>query len=213
MIINTQLQIRILLSLNIAGSVGLLIWWVLFPVVLPIRDASENFQNLILDPNWTVLNLAGLVSCIFLCLGLPGIFIAHYKHFKMSGFVGILLACSGLILFTAIQYYETLIWPAAARVNPELLHTRGALVSGNSTVILGLLASGIILGAGYVLFGLTAIRTKMYSLTPLLCLMSGAVAFGNGVLFPVRTAGLILFVTGTIWLSIVTGKQLANQTH
>jgi hypothetical protein len=213
MIIKTQLQIRILLSLNIAGSFGLLIWWFLFPVVLPIRDASENFQNLILDPNWTVLNLVSLVSCLFLCLGLPGIFMAHYKHFKMLGFVGLLLACSGLILFTAIQYYETIIWPAAAKVNPELLHTKGVLVSGNSTVVLGLLGSGIVLGAGYVLFGWAAIGSKMYPLAPLLCLMSGALLFGNGMLFPVRTAGLILFVTGTIWLSILIVKQLANQTH
>jgi hypothetical protein len=210
---NIQNQIRILLILNIAGSAGLLIWWFLFPVVLPIRDASENFQNLILDPNWTVINLAGLVSCLFLCLGLPGIFMLHYKHFEISGFVGLLLSCSGLILFTAIQYYETLIWPAAAQINPGLLETKGALVSGDSNVVLGLLISGIILGVGYILFGGAAIRTKMYPLAPLLCLMSGAVVFGNGVLFPLRTAGLILFVIGTVWLSILIRKQLANQTN
>jgi hypothetical protein len=213
MIIKTQLQIRVLSSLNITGSIGLLIWWLLFPVFLPIKDASVNFQNLILDPNWTVLNLVGLVSCLFLCLGLPGFYIAHYKHFKTMGFIGLLLACSGLILFTAIQYYETLIWPAAVKVNPELLYNKGVLVAGNSNVVLGLLGSGIILGVGYVLFGCVAIRTKMYPLAPLLCLMSGAVVFGNGVLFLVRTAGLILFVTGTIWLSILIVKQLTNQKH
>jgi hypothetical protein len=112
----------------------------------------------------------------------------------MYGFPGLLLASTGLILFTAIKYYETFIWPAAGQINPELLEKKGAFVSGNSNVVWGLLISGIILGAGYLLFGWSAIRTKMYPLTPLLFLMSGSVVFGNSMLFPVRTGGLILFV-------------------
>ena len=189
----TNKQISILLSLNIAGSAGLLIWWCLFPVVLPIGDATNNFQNLILDANWTALNLLGLVSCMLLCLGLPGIYIAHYKNFKMSGFVGLLLACTGLVLFTAIQYYETFIWPAAAEVHPEMLQAQGVLVSGHTLVVTGLLVSGFILGAGYILFGIASLRIKMYPVMPIWLLMTGAVVFGNGILFPVRTIGLLFF--------------------
>jgi len=204
----TQKQIRILLSLNIAGSVGLLIWWILFPVLLPVANASQNFQDLILDSNWTTINLLGLLSCILLCLGLPGFFLAQYKHFRMYGFWGLLLACTGLILFTAIQYYETLIWPAAAKINPELLHANGALVSGNSAVVTGLLISGIILGAGYVLFGIAALKTGKFLKPAIWLQMAGIVLFGNGIIFTVRTIGLILFITGTIWLSFHFKKTL-----
>lgn len=197
----TNKQISILLSLNIAGSVGLLIWWCLFPVVLPIGDANDNFQNLILDANWTALNLTGLVSCLLLCLGLPGIFIAHYKRFKILGFAGLLLASAGLVLFTAIQYYETLIWPAAAEVNPEMLQAKGVLVSGHTLVTGGLLVSGFILGIGYILLGADSLRTKRYPSVPIWFLMIGAVVFGNGILFPVRTIGLLFFSSGIIWIS------------
>jgi hypothetical protein len=198
----TQKQIQILLNLNIAGSVGLLIWWIMFPVLLPIANASQSFQNLVLDSNWTAINLLGLLSCLVLCIGLPGIFLAQYRQFRMTGFLGLILACTGLILFTAIQYYETLIWPAAAQLNPELLHSDGALVSGNSSVLAGLLISGIVLGSGYVLFGFAALKTKKFNKAGIWLLMVGVVVFGNGIIFPVRTIGLILFISGTIWISV-----------
>jgi hypothetical protein len=206
--VKTLKQIRILSGLNIAGSVGLLAWWLMFPVLLPIADASENFQDLVMNSNWTVVNLAGLLSCLFLCLGLPGIFLAHYKHYKMYGFFGLLLACTGLILFTAIQYYETLIWPAAAQTNPGLVHSNGALVSGNSAVVAGLLLSGIVLGSGYVLFGIAALKTGKYSKAAIWMLMVGVVVFGNGIIFPARTVGMILFISGTIWISLQVRKAL-----
>ena len=208
----TQQQISILLSLNIAGSVGLLIWWVMFPVLLPIADASQNFQEMILHSNWTVINLVGLLSAIMLCLGLPGMFLSQHLHFKMYGYLGLLLACTGLILFTAIQYYETLIWPAAAKVNAELLQSDGALVSGNSAVVAGLMVSGIVLGSGYVLFGISALKTRLFRKIAIWMLMIGATVFGNGIVFPVRTLGLILFVSGTIWLSVKIRKNLTHQT-
>jgi hypothetical protein len=204
-------QISILMDLNITGSTGLLIWWFLFPIVLPISDATENFQNLILDKNWTWLNLVGLVSCLLLCLGLPGIYLAHLRDYRKLGFIGILISFGGLILFTAIQYYETLIWPAVAHTNPELLQTNGLLVSGNPGVLAGLLASGIILGIGYILFGMAALRTKKYNKTAILLLMTGAVVFGNGIVFSARTIGLLLFCSGTIWLSHLIKKAQSGK--
>lgn len=191
---------------------GLLIWWILFPALLPVADASQNFQNLVMDSNWIPINLLGLLSSLLLCLGLPGIFIALNENFKMYGYWGLLLACTGLILFTAIQYYETLIWPAAAQVNLELVMTNGALVSGDSAVVAGLLISGIVLGSGYILLGVAALKTSLDKKAAIWLVMIGAVVFGNGIVFPVRTIGLILFVVGTSWLSLRIRKQLTHQT-
>ena len=157
-----------------------------------------------------MLNLVGLASCLLLCLGLPGIFLAHYKHFKMLGFVGLLLACTGLVLFTAIQYYETLLWPAAAEVHPDMVRTQGVLVSGHTSVVMGLLVSGIILGAGYILFGIASLRTEKYPSLPVWFLMLGAMVFGNGMLFPVRTIGLLFFSGGLIWISFRLRKYLSK---
>lgn len=209
----TQSQIRILLNLNIIGSIGLLIWWLLFPVLLPISHASDNFQNLILDPDWTALNLVGLVSSLLLSLGLTGLFLPFNKQFSLTGFIGLLMACAGLIMFTAIQYYETLIWPVAAELHPEMVQAQGILVSGHSLVLSGLIVSGLVLGAGYILFGVAALRTKNYPSMLIWFLMLGAVVFGNGILFPVRTVGLILFTVGTFWISVKLKKTLLNKNN
>jgi len=35
----------------------------------------------------------------------------------------------------------------------------------------------------------------------------GATVFGNGIAYPIRTIGLLLFCTGTIWLSRTIQKN------
>jgi hypothetical protein len=193
--------------LSLAGSVGLLAWWFAMPLFLPLADAGDNFRNLVLDPQWTVLNLIGLIAVIFLALGFPGFYLKQYDKHRSLGLIGLLLACTGLILYAGIQYYETLLWPAAARVNPELVDTGGALLSGDPGIVAGLIASGLFLGAGYILFGISALRSKVYPRLPLWFIMIGAPLFGMGVLFPVRTLGLIGFCAGTIWLAIYIRKE------
>lgn len=202
-----QSIIRILGVLSFTGSIGLLIWWFLFPAFLPVSDAADNFQNMILDNNWIAMNLIGLISALLLCMGFPGFYLRYHQKLNVSGFIGLILACTGLILFICIQYYETIIWPAAARIYPELVQTRGALVSGNSTVVAGLIVSGVILGAGYILFCISALRKKVFPKIPVWFLLVGAPVFGNGIVFPVRTIGLLLFSAGTIWLVLnITNK-------
>lgn len=171
------------------------------PVFLPTVDAADNFQNLILDNNWVAINLIGLISVLLLTLGFPGFYLKNFEKYTKLGFIGLIIASAGLILYTCIQYYETIIWPAAAQINPELLQVKGALVSGDSIVVTGLLLSGAFLGIGYILFGISALQTKSFSKIPLWFLIIGAPVFGNGIAFPIRTVGLLLYCAGTIWLA------------
>lgn len=186
---------------SIIGGIGLLTWWFLMPISLPVAESATNFQAMILDKDWIFVNTIGLISVIFLTLGFPGFYLKEFEKFNKTGYTGVILATVGLILFVCIQYYETLIWPAAAQINPELLKVKGALVSGNSHVVAGLLVSGVFFGLGYILFGISALRTKSFPKLPVWFLIVGAPVFGNGILFPVRTLGLILFSIGTIWLA------------
>jgi hypothetical protein len=188
--------------LNLIGAIGLMIWWFSMPIFLPVANAENNFQAMVLDNDWILINLAGLISTLFMTLGFPGLYLHEHKKFSRAGFAAMIMALAGLILFTSIQYYETILWPAAANIHSELVHAKGALVSGDPGVITGLIFSGILLGLGFILFGLAAMRAKAYPRLPLWFLILGAPLFGNAVIFPARTAGLILFCTGMIWLSL-----------
>jgi len=55
--LNKLIKIQALSSLTEAA--GLLVWWFSMPLFLPVAEASENFQELILDPSWIPVNLEG----------------------------------------------------------------------------------------------------------------------------------------------------------
>jgi len=82
------------------------------PLILPLADTEDKFQHLVLDPQWTAVNLIGLIAVILLTLGFPGFYLKQEGNQKSLGFISVLLACSGLILYACIQYYKTLLWPA-----------------------------------------------------------------------------------------------------
>lgn len=84
--------------LSLLGSIALFVWWFAMPLFLPLADAENNFQNLVLDPQWLALNLIGLIAVILLVLGFPGFYLKHHQKLKSSGFISLLLACTGLIL-------------------------------------------------------------------------------------------------------------------
>lgn len=99
--------------LSLTGSIALFTWWFAMPLFLPVADAGDNFQNLILDPQWTAVNLIGI----------------------------------------------------------------------------------------------TALRNRIFHRVPLWFLIVGAPLFGMGILYPLRTLGLVLFCAGTIWLSLGLRKE------
>jgi hypothetical protein len=204
-------MVRTAALLNLLGATGILIWWLLMPAFLPVADAPTHFEHLILDGDWIPVNMVGLVSTILLALGFPGFFFAHQGKSDKLGFAGLLVTSTGFMLFVSIQYYETLLWPAAAMNNPDLVQVNGALVSGNYGVASGLVASGIFLGLGYILFGISALRNNILPRLPLWMLIFGAPVFANGIVFPVRTVGLLFLVAGTIWLAIYIGTSSPPQ--
>lgn len=186
---------------NMIGVVLLLLWWFSMPVFLPVSEATEDFSKMILDVDWIWVNTIGLIAVLLLTFGFPVYYLKAFGKYDKMGLIGLILSILGLILYACVQYYETLIWPAAGQLNPELIQVDGALVSGNMAVAAGLLVSGAILSLGYILFGISALRNKIHPRIPLWLLIIGAPLFGVGIAFMIRTVGIILFGIGTIWLT------------
>jgi hypothetical protein len=184
---------------SIIGGITLLVWWILMPVFLPVSEAAENFKNMILNPAWLPVNLIGLIATLAITLGFPGFYFARFESYGKWGFIGSVMAILGLILYSCIQYYETLIWPAAAIHYPDLVQVGGALVSGNAGVSAGLIISGVILSFGYVLWGIKSLMNHALPKIPAWMFIIGTPLFAVGIVFPVRTVGIILFATATIW--------------
>ena len=201
---------RLLALSGIIGCAGLFLWWFLMPAFLPVGDATDNFQNLVLDSDWIWVNLIGLISILFLIPGVPGYYLKLNDKTNKVGFAGLATATTGLVLYACIQYYETIIWPVVAQINPDMVAVDGALVSGNEIVVAGLLISGAVLGVGFILYGIGLLKTREFPNIPVWFMIVGAPVFGVGVVFPVRTIGLILFCTGLFWLSMILRRSLPS---
>lgn len=79
----------------------------MMPVFLPVADSANNFQAMILDKDWISINVIGLVAVIMIAPGFPGFYLNKFDKFNKPGFIGVILASIGLMLFACIQYYET----------------------------------------------------------------------------------------------------------
>ena len=199
---NKESVVRFSGLLNIIGGTVLLAWWFMMPLFLPVSEAATDFSAMVLHPNWIPVNVVGLAGILFLTSGFSGMFLAGSEKTGKLGLAGWLLALTGLILYTAIQYYETFIWPAAAQVNPELVQVGGVLINGDKGVMAGLVASGIFLGLGYILWAAVSIQRKTLPVWLAIFLFIGATVFGNGILFSIRTVGILLFCPATILIGI-----------
>ncbi|MEQ8352438.1 MAG: hypothetical protein RH862_13190 [Leptospiraceae bacterium] len=186
---------RALSTLLILSAILLLIWWMATGGIF--LSLNGDFPGSVLHPAWIPVNALGLLGCILLCLGLP---ILGF-HSEGSGPVpfstGVLISQAGVILFTAIQYYETFLWPVAADFDPSLIALEGALVFGDLRVSVPLVASGLVLATGFLILMIELIRSGETKLWPVL-LFLGALLFGSGLIVPVRTIGLLIFTAALI---------------
>ncbi len=204
---NTMHIKKTLANTNIAVGVLLPLWWILMGIGLPVSEAINNFDVLIVHPNWVPINLVGLVGCILWFISVPSFFL--YKHEKAgwARFIGTVLVGVGVVLFTCIQYYETFLWPTVAKSNPELVKIEGALVFGAPLIVVPLVISGVVLGVGYIVLGISLFKSRVLPVPTILLLTFGAVIFGNGIVFSIRTIGMLAFVIALIWIGNIMRKS------
>ena len=194
-----------------AGAVLLVLWWFATGILL---YHSRNFADAIMHPAWLPINIPGLLACILICLGLPALLYrgsgtsqdsdreqnkaqSSLKWSARFARWGIFTSQTGLILFASIQYYETFLWPVAAKYDKKLVESGGKLVFGDILVAAPLLASGLILTLGFLFLLLYLKRNDGEKAWPW-TLFAGALLFGSGLIAPVRTLGLLLFAAALL---------------
>ena len=194
-------------TLNILTGVLLVLWWLLMGLLLPQAAAKDNFDIIVTHSNWIPINLIGFVAVQMWSLSFFFIFLVKSDKIKIRGIVGFILGEIGIVWYACIQYYETFIWPVVGRQYPEMVKIEGALVFGDTTVLIPLMLSGVFLGLGYILICIDLFKEKIFSKGVIWMLLIGALLFGNGIVIGIRTIGLILFVIAFIKIGFVLIKE------
>lgn len=184
-----------------------MLWWLLMGLLLPQAAAKDNFDTIVTHSNWIPINLIGFVAVLMWSLSFFLIFLIKSDKIKTRGIVGFILGEIGIVWYACIQYYETFIWPVVGRQYPEMVKIEGALVFGDTTVLIPLLLSGVFLGLGYILICIDLFKEKIFSKGVIWMLLIGALVFGNGIVIGIRTIGLILFVLAFIKIGFVFIKE------
>ncbi len=193
----TESYLRILTILYLISTLLLIVWWFAVGLVLPV---TGPFEDLVRHELWLPVNVIGLVACLLWAVSLPALFLFRVEAARSIGFAGLIVAEIGVVLFAAIQYYETFLWPVAAAHAPELVSLDGALVFGDLRVMVPLATSGALLAIGFVLLALDLTKRTALPRAAVWLWVVGVVLFGNGAAIPVRTLGLVLYCGAALFL-------------
>jgi hypothetical protein len=82
-------------------------------------------------------------------LVVSGILTGHSSRLRTLGFLGIVSSVSGTVLFTALQFDETFVWPLLAAYADQLLEIKGPMFT-DPTFFTGYVVMGVLFILGFV---------------------------------------------------------------
>lgn len=193
--------------INIFSGVLMLAFWYLYAILLPYSKLSTTLSLLVLDPDWTLVNVLGSLGSLLGILGLVGLYFSLENEISTIATAGFLIAMAGSILMFIALMRDTIMWPILAKHDPSLLDFTGPIYT-SKTFLPFFIFSGLLYAAGYVIFGLALANSSIYPQLAGHLLAWGALLFVIGSMFGslqvyIRSVGLTALTIGTIWLGII----------
>ena len=192
---------------NIASGVLLFLFWYLYAILMPYSQLENTLSLLVLNKNWIFVNLVGSLGALLGAVGLVGLFFSMQDQISKMATWGFVIALIGTILMFITLVRDTLIWPILAQHDPSLLDFSGPIYA-SKTFFPFFIFSGVVYTIGYVIFGLSIVKSDLYPVWAGHLFAWGALMFGLGAAFGnlqvyIRSAGISGLSTGLIWLGFL----------
>lgn len=158
-------------------------------------SSREPLSEIVTTAPYIVESLLFLLGAVLVLFSLFGLHNRQSQAAGSLGVVGFLVAFLGSALWLAIHWTFTFIAPYVAGEAPEVV---------DGGVPLALPLSGLIFSLGWLLFGLAALRARVYPRVAAILLMVGAIL--GFIPLPLSTVPLFVAVA---WLgyALFTGKD------
>ncbi len=185
--------------LGISGAL-LIIWWLLLGITQAAGDSGQSFAAMVQTPSWLPVNIVGMVAMLVLVVALSGWVLQIPSGGGALRFLGVVISVVGVVLFGAVQFDETFVWPLLAEHAPSMMEPAGPMFTDPAFLSIYLLM-GVFFAAGFVLVAIDSIRSNSSPLILNLMLIIGAVLFAGGSFMPLiaRSVGVLLFGASLIW--------------
>jgi hypothetical protein len=137
---------------------------VLFAVVVGSGTISEAATS----PAFYAPTVAALVSTVLLLVGLVGLFVRQAGELGTLGLAGFVIAVVGTALAAGGQWTYVFVLPYLAENAPALADT------SSGSVVAGFMLSYLVMAAGWLLFGIATLRTRVFPRWASVLLIVGA---------------------------------------
>jgi hypothetical protein len=144
---------------------------------------------------------AQLLAMALLLVGLVALYVRQAEMFGALGLIGFLLALLGTTLAAGALWSQVFVVPRLAEVAPNVADR------GTGSVLAGYLLSFLLFGVGWLLFGATTLRTRIFPRGAVILLIVGAVIS----ILPLPSRALILEIAAA-WLGFtLLGRGASDQ--
>jgi hypothetical protein len=183
---------------GLAAMVAGALWVVGDLLNLTVLFSPEPFSEEAQTGSYVFRQALFLLGVMLLLVGLVGLYARQSQPAGALGFVGFLVAFAGTVLVAGFLWASIFIAPVLATEAPELLD------AGPPP---GLFLAGITCGVGWLLFGIAALRARVYPRWATILLIVGAVLF----VLPLPLTAIVLSVA-VAWLGfhLFTGREAAE---
>jgi hypothetical protein len=182
------------------GAILEIVYFFAFPdsVALSVLSVSDT---------WFVVHLLYIIVQLILLVGLIGLYARQAKKTGVLGLLAFLITFFGTALFFAWEWSETFIWPVLAQATPHFLD------HPDQSLIQALDASQnihqLLIGVGFILFGVASLRAGVLPRGAAVLLMVGAVSgIVSNFVVEIPLVGL-LSALGLAWMGYAVWSRPA----
>jgi hypothetical protein len=171
----------------LAVVTGVLVVATRLPTILLVLTGGGDLTSYVLGPIHAITSVASIVAFGLLVLALVAIYDRQAPSAGWFGLIGFAAALLGTIFMTGDWWYEAFAVPRIAEVVPETIPT---FVGGR--LLMGGLASFVLLGIGWVLFGAASLRAHVFPTAISAAILVGGLLSGIPIGLAYLTGGVVL---------------------
>jgi hypothetical protein len=187
----------------LAVLTGVLVVATRLPTILLVLTGGD-LTAYILGPTHAITSVVSIVAFGLLVLALVAIYDREASSAGWFGLIGFAAALLGTIFMTGDWWYEAFAVPRIAEVVPETIPT---FVGGR--LLMGGLASFVLLGMGWVLFGAASLRARVFPTAISALILVGGLLSGVPIGPAYLTGGVILGIA-IGWLGVWLMRATSN---
>jgi hypothetical protein len=170
----------------LAVVTGALVVATRIPTILLVLTGGD-LTEYVLGPTHAITSVTSIVAFGLLVLALVAIYDCEAQSAGWFGLAGFAAALMGTIFMAGDWWYEAFAVPRIAEVNPEAIPT---FVGGR--LLMGGLASFILLGIGWVMFGAASLRAHVFPTAISAAILVGGFLSGIPIGLAYLSGGVIL---------------------